>query len=103
MEFLVFVGAVTMSIIILFIIGEAVKSVKDIIDDLIYEYRYKHRFDKPPTAKCYCVDCKHYDNKTYRCYGFHEDSNRLVGDAMFCYRAEPRERKDKGDLYLWQD
>lgn len=93
MEFCAFVGAVTMTIIILSIIAVAIQSVKDKIEDLKYEYRYKHRFDKPPTAKCYCVDCKYYNIETHQCYGFHEDSNRLVADNMFCYRAEPRERK----------
>lgn len=92
MEFCAFVGAVTMTIVILSIIGMAIESVKDKIKVLKYEYRYKHRFDKPPTAKCYCVDCKYYDVESHRCYGFHEDSNRLVADNMFCYRAEPRER-----------
>lgn len=90
MEFCAIVGAVTMSIVIIFIIGAAILLVKDAIDELTYKYRYKHRFNKPPTAKCYCADCIYYDTETGRCYGFHEDSNRLVADNMFCYRAEPR-------------
>lgn len=76
-------------------IGMAVfYSISEWIEDKKYEYNYKHRFDKSPTAKCYCVDCKYYNVENHRCYGFHEDSNRLVADSCFCYRAEPRERKD---------
>ena len=90
MEFCAFVGVGTMLIIIICIIGVAIQSVKDVTDELVYKYHYKHRFNKPPTAKCYCVDCICYSNETGRCYGFHEDSNRLVADYMFCYRAEPR-------------
>lgn len=94
MEFCAFVGMVTITIIVICIIGAVIQSVKDKTEDLRYKYRYKHRFDKPPTAKCYCIDCEYYDNKTRRCYGFHEDSNRCVEDSMFCYRAEPREREN---------
>lgn len=76
------------------VVGAAWISIKESIEDLRYVYRYKHRFDKPPTAKCYCIDCKNYNIETQRCYGFHEDSIRLVADNMFCYRAEPRKKEE---------
>lgn len=59
---------------------------------LKWRYKYKHRFDKTPTAKCYCTDCIYRDNETHRCCGFHENSTRLVADDWFCYRAEPRKK-----------
>lgn len=65
MEFCAFIGVVTMMIIIICIIGAAIQSIKDTIDELAYKYR----FDKPPTTKCYCVDCVNYDIETHRCYG----------------------------------
>lgn len=68
---------------------------KEHIEDKKYEHKYKHRFDKPPTANCYCVDCKNFNAESHRCYGFHEDSNRLVADNYFCYRSEPRKREGR--------
>ena len=66
--------------------------VHDWISDFIREskrkYIIKHRFDKPPTAKCYCKDCTHHCDKTGRCYRFTED--RHTADNAFCWEAEPR-------------
>lgn len=33
--------------------------VLDVINKAKRKYQYKHRFDKPPLAKCYCKDCKY--------------------------------------------
>ena len=53
-------------------------------------WQYKHRFDKPPTAKCYCIDCEYHNNEIGRCYRFHADHYRCTADNAFCYEAEPR-------------
>ena len=58
--------------------------------DLEYKHRVKHRFDKPPTAKCYCRDCVHHDPKNERCYRFTE--YRCTADYHFCWEASPRSR-----------
>ena len=50
------------------------------------EYEYKHRFDKPPTAECYCVDCWYRDNKNSKC-GRHNEL--YVADDWFCKDAMP--------------
>lgn len=55
-----------------------------------WEYTIKHRFDKPPTAKCYCVDCDRHDN-TARCIKF----DHYTADNWFCWDAEPRKDKEK--------
>lgn len=89
-DYLTLIGGATVLCVLVFSIWLIIDGIKLLIHHLKENYRIKHRFDKPPTAKCYCVDCKYYDIETGRCYGFHEDSNRLVGDNMFCYRAEPR-------------
>ena len=26
-------------------------------------WQYKHRFNKKPIAKCYCIDCRYYDEQ----------------------------------------
>ena len=57
------------------------------IDRLKYRYEIKHRFDKPPTAKCYCRDCVRHDSKTNRCYKF---DGWYTAPSWFCWDADPR-------------
>lgn len=48
-------------------------------------YKQKHRFDKPPTAKCYCIDCRRKD------FGGHCDVvSRYIADEWFCNEADPK-------------
>ena len=66
-----------------------------LIDKLKYNYHIKHRFDKPPTAKCYCIDCKRHDNDTKRCYRFEYKSGyQCTADNWFCWEAEPRDKEE---------
>ena len=56
-----------------------------------WKYKYKHRFDKTPTAKCYCKDCENRgknieDRNMCRYIGW------IVDEDWFCYRANPREK-----------
>ena len=49
------------------------------------EYMQKHRFDKPPTAKCYCIDCRRKD------FGGHCDVvDKYVAEDWFCGAARPK-------------
>ena len=74
-----FVGYVLVFAALLLYLGEFIDKAK-------YKYRHKHRFGKPPTAKCYCIDCKYHDNETGRCGGFGE----FIADDRFCWKADPR-------------
>lgn len=65
-----------------------------LIDNIIdYRKRQKskriieHRFNKPPTAKCYCIDCKYHGMFNDLC---HRDGRRHTADTEFCSDAEPR-------------
>lgn len=61
-----------------------------------WELTYKHRFDKPPTAACYCKDCKYHGMK------FPDGANpcnfpgvdRWTPADGFCYEAEPIAMKE---------
>jgi hypothetical protein len=71
-------------LVILAVIGYCVfESISSKIADLKWEYKYKHRFDEPPLAKCYCKDC----------IFFKEDKNECtymigsVSEICFCWRA----------------
>ena len=63
-EFLALIGAVASLAIIGCMLAFAWMYLLEFIDKAKYKYRYKHRFDKSPTAKCYCIDCRYHDNKT---------------------------------------
>lgn len=55
------VASVTIAMVLLLICG-----IKQFIEERIWNYKYNHRFDKPPTAKCYCKDCSLYGDFTSR-------------------------------------
>ena len=62
--------------------------IKDFIQVQIHKYKIKHRFDKSPIAKCYCIDCKNCKEEKHSgrwCYRF----DRCVADNWFCWEAEP--------------
>jgi hypothetical protein len=92
-EFLKFMGIVLLCTILCFIGIVIFSSLRYLIVRLKRKYRYKHRFDKPPTAKCYCIDCKSHDNETGRCYRFGQTTKeyRATADNWFCWEATPRE------------
>ena len=47
-------------------------------------WQYKHRFNKKPIAKCYCIDCRYYDEQKI-C----RNLDRRVLDNEFCCWGEP--------------
>ena len=91
-DFLAFVGIAVIVFGTAFLIGMLLGKIKDIIRRAKIKYRIKHRFDKPPTAKCYCVDCIHHDDETNRCWRFGATTKeyRTTADYWFCWEAEPR-------------
>ena len=93
-DFLALIGLAA-SVVILFTLVYAICiGIKERISKLKWQYKYKHRFDKPPTAKCYCRDCKQHGSETNRCYKF---DGWHTADNWFCWDAEPREMEPKGD------
>ena len=65
----------------------------DAIDKAVWVHKYRHRFDKPPTAACYCVDCKFHGDPIdpTRCTN-HQDIIFRTADEWYCQAAEPKER-----------
>ena len=66
--------------------------IRELIEKAIRTHRYKHRFDKPPTAKCYCHDCKKWDPDSGEC--FDPCNSRYMGDSWFCCFAEPASKEE---------
>lgn len=85
------VGIFTVAACIIMMAYCAFNSLRDAIRSLRWLYKYKHRFDKQPTAACYCKDCVHHGKKNK------DGANpccipgvsRWTPDNGFCYEAEP--------------
>ena len=88
-EFFTAVGAVVIILMIVAVFLAVIYAIRQFIRERIWIYKYNHRFDKPPTAKCYCKDCSLYGDFTSRSlcrkhkYHFSED--------YFCKDADPCE------------
>ena len=87
-HFVTLIGYLTIIVIIIGVLILLVELGKFGLENLKRIYKYKHRFDKKPTAKCYCIDCKYHDNFIGSCFGF--DKNQHTADNWFCWKASPR-------------
>lgn len=88
-EILAIIGAAALISIVAVVIVIAKYEIEKLIKNKKREYQVKHRFDKPPKAKCYCVDCTHYDpidSRTGLCY---LSNGKAFTDDHFCAMAEP--------------
>lgn len=69
--------------------------LKDFVSDQIvmakYRYKRKHRFDKDPIAKCYCIDCIYYMSESEVCRRL----GKYMIDNDFCSYAEPHKHDPK--------
>lgn len=91
-EFLMIMGVIALFVLDWLVIMNVIYMLKTLIEKLTLKYKQKHRFDKPPTAKCYCVDCVYHNNETGLCCKF-ETWN--TADNCFCWNAEPRKTEEK--------
>ena len=55
---LAYIGGCLVTVLLVFILFGLFSIIKNFIQVQIHKYKIKHRFDKPPIAKCYCIDCK---------------------------------------------
>ncbi len=84
-NFFVLLGILFSFVIVGFILIVMFDFIKQKIGELKNHLRIKHRFDKPPLADCYCIDCKSYNRENERCYRL----NRSTANNWFCWNAEP--------------
>ena len=54
--------------------------------DYKWKKKYENRFNKEPTARCYCNDCMWYNKEKAYCNRL----DRCTPDDGFCYEADPR-------------
>lgn len=91
------IGAVTVSAVIVFLNFILFYGIRQHIKKYRQEREIKNRFNKKPTAACYCRDCYHFEPKTGGCYSGH--NSQLMNPAWFCYFAAPL----TGDSYEERD
>ena len=89
------IGISTVSVFGLVILLLVIDFISNEIREAIWIHKYKHRFDKPPTAACYCIDCKYHgdDIDLTRCT-YRKDVVLHTADEWFCQAAEPKEREE---------
>ena len=83
-DILVLIGATVLLVIVLYLLIYGTLGVMLFTEKIKYNHKIKHRFDKPPAAKCYCIDCKNHIEERCSITGW------IVPDNYFCGSAEPR-------------
>jgi len=86
-EFFTAVGATVIILMIVAMIFAVICAIRQFIRERVWFYKYKHRFDKPPTAKCYCKDCSFYGDFTNR--RLCRKHKECFADDFFCKDADP--------------
>ena len=87
------IGFATVGVFCVVMLLLIVEFISNEIHEAIWIHKYKHRFDKPPTAACYCIDSKFHgdDVDLTRCTN-RKDVVLQTADEWFCQAAEPKER-----------
>lgn len=88
---LAIVGGMTLVCFIVDIVLLVKDALKEVAHRKHIEYVQKHRFDKPPLAKCYCIDCESWDKETQKC---RVHLGWYTADNWFCWAAYPRDTID---------
>lgn len=86
------IGIGFVALIIVLLAKSAYDAIVTVIRGWRWEYKYKHRFDKPSTAACYCKDCR-YHTKGNKCENV-TWADRYTPDNGFCYEARPMTAKE---------
>ena len=86
-EFFTAVGACVIITMIVVMIFAVIYAIRSFIRERIWIHKYNHRFDKPPTAKCYCKDCSFYGDFEKRCLCRKHKSH--FSEDYFCKDADP--------------
>lgn len=89
-----YTGATTLIVLGVFAICCIVGFIQESIVKLRWHYKYKHRFDKKPIAKCYCIDCSYHD-KNGRCSHLSaiDGPSYYTANDWFCWQADPKNKE----------
>lgn len=93
-KILAMIGFMALVCIIVSVAIVAFYEIKETVESMKWRHKYKHRFDKPPTAACYCKDCVRWNSENGACSD--QCNSRHMADDWFCCFAEPG-KKEKSD------
>ena len=99
-DILSIIGFFTLAIILMYVVMWVISKIAHLVgkyrENKKYEYMLAHRFDGPPLAKCYCIDCEyHYGEPTESGGGIYcglFNGDIAIADNSFCYRATPKKK-----------
>lgn len=88
-EPLAMIGLFTLALVIFVLLANVFVATKERIRLRLKKYRDKHKFDKPPKAKCYCIGCHLW---------YADDKKRISGrcGAWDGYHTSPEEFCSRG-------
>lgn len=86
-EFFTAVGAFVIIAMVVVMIFAVICAIRQFIRERIWIHKYNHRFDKPPTAKCYCKDCSFYGDFASR--SLCRKHKSFFPEDYFCKDADP--------------
>lgn len=91
------IGFATIAGLVVLFAYFAFDALRDVVRVRHWKHKYKHRFDKSPTAACYCKDCI-YHGTTYKDGGNNKCDfpgiEIWTPDEGFCFNAEPINAKE---------
>jgi hypothetical protein len=87
---LAIIGFATIIVVAVMLVMWGAQALGSLINRIKMRHLYKHRFDKPPTAKCYCIDCRHFNKCSGECYSH---TGWRMAENWFCWDAEPRDKE----------
>lgn len=90
-EYLAFFGFMCIFGIVIIVMILLSEFIEEKVKEAKWTYKRNHRFDKPPTAKCYCKDCIYYSQRNGhgKCKCGHIDQYWNIADSWFCWQASP--------------
>lgn len=92
-ELFVLIGMTAFALMIFVVLANIFVSAKERIHLSLKKYRDKHKFKKPPTAKCYCIGCHlwyaHDNDRSMGSCGAWTDYHTSAEE--FCSRGFPRD------------
>lgn len=86
------IGMAACALVLMAAVIATYETCSELVHDARWNYKYKHRFDKKPVAKCYCKDCYYY-TKNGKCENV-TWADRYTPDNGFCYDASPMTAKE---------
>ena len=95
-KMLMFIGAGVVGLMVVLAIIGLYHDIVEKIRDMKQAYKDKHRFDKPPTAECYCVSCRSWKRSNYDAeIGYCEQRGQSTSDVWFCWEAKKRNAEER--------